>query len=51
VWCSPEVLVTPTKEHGKIIAALDSVKAKLYGEADIVNAIQIAQVRLLSPLF
>lgn len=40
--CSPEVLVTPTQDEGKLIAALHEMKQG--GEADLSTAIQVAQV-------
>lgn len=38
----PEVLVTPTQDEGKLIAALHSVKPA--GDADLATAINVAQV-------
>lgn len=39
----PEVLVTPTQDEGKLIAALHGLKQG--GDADLSTAIQVAQVR------
>ncbi|KAF8335003.1 uncharacterized protein EI90DRAFT_3144927 [Cantharellus anzutake] len=41
---TPEVLVTPTPDVGKILSALHGLK--INGEADIVTGIQIAQLAL-----
>lgn len=41
---SPEVLVTPTQEHGKVLAALHTVK--LTGEPDMATGINVAQLAL-----
>jgi len=41
------VLVTPTQDEGKLIAALHEMKQG--GEADLSTAIQVAQVSLNSP--
>lgn len=40
---SPEVLVTPTQDEGKLIAALHGIKQG--GEADLSTGVQVAQVR------
>jgi len=41
----PEVLVTLTTDHGKILEALHRTKSKIYGESHLANAMQIAGVR------
>lgn len=41
---TPEILVTPTQDVGKILAALHGLK--INGEADITTGIQIAQLAL-----
>lgn len=43
-FTSPEVLVTPTQDIGKILSALHSLK--ISGEADITTGVQIAQLAL-----
>ncbi|KIM22488.1 hypothetical protein M408DRAFT_322996 [Serendipita vermifera MAFF 305830] len=43
---SPEVLVTPTQDVGKILSALHSTKDKISGSVDVVTAIQVAQLAL-----
>jgi 26S proteasome regulatory subunit N10 len=42
--CSPEVLVTPTQDVGKILSALHTTK--ISGSVDVVTAIQVAQLAL-----
>jgi 26S proteasome regulatory subunit N10 len=37
------VLVTPTQDEGKVVAALHDVK--LAGDSDLTTGIQVAQVR------
>jgi 26S proteasome regulatory subunit N10 len=43
----PEVLVTLTTDHGKILEALHRAKSKIHGESHLATAIQIAGVRFL----
>jgi hypothetical protein len=43
----PEVLVTLTTDHGKILEGLHRTKSKIRGDSHLTVAIQIAQVRIL----
>ena len=42
----PEVLVTLTTDHGKILEGLHRTKSKIRGDSHLTVAIQIAQVRI-----
>ena len=44
--CSPEVLVTHTKDLGKILGAIHTAQDKIGGVADIPTAIAVAQLAL-----
>lgn len=44
--CSPEVLVTNTKDLGQILQAIHSTRDKIGGAADIPTAIAVAQLAL-----
>lgn len=45
----PEVLVTLTTDHGKILEGLHRTKSKIRGGSHLATGIQIAGVRLYSP--
>jgi hypothetical protein len=47
----PEVLVTLTTDHGKILEGLHRTKSKIRGDSHLTVAIQIAQVRTLLILY
>lgn len=46
----PEVLVTLTTDHGKILEGLHRTKSKIRGSAHLATGIQIAGVSFLSPV-
>jgi hypothetical protein len=47
----PEVLVTLTTDHGKILEGLHRTKSKIRGDSHLTVAIQIAQVRPSHPVY
>jgi len=47
----PEVLVTLTTDHGKILEGLHRTKSKIRGDSHLTVAIQIAQVRISPPVY